>query len=79
MKLVKRMIFIAIVSLFLAGMFYYLTDGVVKSTWAAMIAEIGTITLVIFIFAMIAYVIAKSVVKGTMAVRKKKPSDREGL
>jgi len=82
MKLLRVVLIFAVLSFALAGLFYYLTDNVIVSSWSAKMAEIGTIAIIIFIIMMILYVIARATVKGATkgasALRKKKPSDPEG-
>ena len=79
MKLLKIALRLAFFSLAISGLLYYVTAGVVRSSWVDILGEIFTTALIIFIFLLIAYVIAKSVVKTAVAMRKKSlPKNKEG-
>lgn len=80
MKFLRTVFIIAIFSFGLAGLFYYLTDDVVKTaSWADSIGEIGVVGAIIFVFVSILYIIFRSIIKGAKAVTKKRPSGQEGL
>jgi amino acid transporter len=78
MKTLRSVLLIALLAFVIAGLFFYLTDGTIAATWQSKLGEIATIALVIFVVLMIIYIIAKSAVKSTMALRKKRPPQNGG-
>jgi hypothetical protein len=79
MKLLKIALRLAFLSLAISALLFYITAGVVRSSWIGILGEIFTTALVLFIFLLIAYIIAKTVVKTAGAVRKKSlPNKEEG-
>ncbi len=75
MKFIRTVLIIAIFSMALSALYYYLADNVVKTaSWEDEIGEIATVGAFIFAFFLILYVIVKSLAKGARAVGKKKPS-----
>jgi amino acid transporter len=79
MKNLRSVLLIAVLSFTIAGLFFYVTDGTITATWQSKLGEIATIALVIFLVLMIIYIIAKSAVKNTLAMRnKKRPPQNEG-
>lgn len=80
MKLLRNVFIIAVFSMGLSALFYYMNSEVVKTaSWVDAIGEITTVAIFIFIFTFILYSIARGVTKGARAVTKKKPSNQEGL
>lgn len=79
MKLLKIALQLAFLSLAISALLYYITAGVVRSSWVDILGEIFTTALILFIIMLIIYIIAKSVVKTAMAMRKKSlPKNKEG-
>jgi|GEM_PF-2277071 len=72
MKLVRLVLIFAVVSFALSGLMFYLGDGVIQASWGAKFGEMGVMAIIIFIFLIIIYSIAKAMVRGTMAARKKR-------
>lgn len=79
MKLIRLVLLFAVVSFAISGMMFFLGDGVIQATWGAKFGEIGVMAIIIFVFLIILYSIAKAVAKGAMAARKKSlPKNQEG-
>lgn len=78
MKTLRSVLLIAVLSFIIAGLFFYLTDGTITATWQSKLGEIATIAAIIFVVMLVLYIIAKSAVKSTMALRKKRPPQNGG-
>lgn len=78
MKLIRIILLFAVVSFAIAGLFYYLTAGTVVANWQAKLGEIATTAVIIFVFLLVIYIIAKTTVKSAMALRKKRPPQNGG-
>ncbi|MES2485897.1 MAG: hypothetical protein V4581_08105 [Bacteroidota bacterium] len=78
MNFKRAVLLFAIVSLALSSLLYLVTPNTIKSSWSAKLAEVGTVAVVIFVFLLILYIIAKTVFKSAMAVRKKSLPKKEG-
>ncbi len=79
MKLIRLVIIFAVVSFAISGIMFFLGDGVIQATWGAKFGEMGVMAIIIFIILIILYSIAKAVVKGAAAARKKSlPNNKEG-
>jgi cytochrome b subunit of formate dehydrogenase len=79
MKLLKIALQLAFLSLAISGLLFYVTAGVIRSSLIDILGEIFTTALILFIFLLVAYVIAKTVVKTAIAARKKSlPNNKEG-
>ncbi|KOS07545.1 hypothetical protein AM493_16970 [Flavobacterium akiainvivens] len=73
MKSLRTVLLFVVLAFVLSGLFYYLTAGTVVATWQAKLMEIATVAIFIFIVLLIIYIIAKTVVKTTTAITKKRP------
>jgi len=79
MKFLRLLLKLVFFSLALSALLYYFTAGVIRSSWTAILGEIFTTAIILFIFFLIAYVIVKSVFKTAKAVQKKSPpKNQEG-
>ena len=77
MKLM-RILMLAVLSLVLSGLLFYVTAGVIRSSWTDIIGEIITTAIIIFIVLLIIYVIARTAAKKAIAARKKSLPNQEG-
>jgi len=77
MKLM-RILMLAVVSLAISGLMFYVTAGVIRSSWTDIIGEIITTAIIIFIVLLIIYVIARTAAKKAIAARKKSLPNQEG-
>lgn len=79
MKLIRLVLIFAVVSFAISGIMFYLGDGVIQASWGAKFGEMGVMAIIIFIFLIIIYSIAKSAAKSAVALRKKSlPKNKEG-
>jgi len=73
-----RIVLLAIASLAISGLMFYLTAGVIRSSWGDIIGEILTTAIIIFVVLLIIYAFARSAAKRAIALRKKGLPDQEG-
>ena len=73
-----RIVLLAIASLAISGLMFYLTAGVIRSSWGDIIGEILTTAIIIFVVLLIIYAFARSAAKRAIALRKKGLPDKEG-
>jgi len=73
-----RIVLLAIASLAISGLMFYLTAGVIRSSWGDIIGEILTTAIIIFVVLLIVYAFARSAAKRAIALRKKGLPDQEG-
>ncbi len=66
----KKIISLAFISLVIAAALLFF-NNVVKTTWADKLYEVGTVALLIFIFLLIGFVVAKALGKTAMAIKNK--------
>jgi len=78
MKFIRAVLLIAIVSLVMSALIYIVTPDTIQNSWIDKIGEIVTVTLIIFIFLMLVYIIAATVIKRAMSGRKKSLPNQEG-
>jgi uncharacterized membrane protein len=78
MKFLRIVLLLAVLSLAISWLFYYITADTIVASWQSKLGEIGTIGIVIFVFLLIIYIIAKSAVKSALALRKKRPPQNGG-
>ena len=77
MKLM-RILMLAVLSLAISGLMFYVTAGVIRSSWTDIIGEIFTTAIIIFVLLLIVYIIARSAAKKAIAARKKGLPNQEG-
>ena len=73
-----RIAMLAVASLAISGLLFYVTAGVIRSSWGDIIGEVVTTAIIIFVVLLIIYAIARSAAKRAIAVRKKGLPDQEG-
>ena len=73
-----RILMLAMLSLAISGLMFYVTAGVIRSSWTDIIGEILTTGIIIFILLLIVYVIARSAAKKAIEARKKSLPNQEG-
>ena len=73
-----RILMLAVLSLAISGLMFYVTAGVIRSSWTDIIGEIITTAIIIFVLLLIVYIIARSAAKKAIAARKKSLPNQEG-
>jgi len=72
-----RILQLAVLSLAISGLLFYVTAGVIRSSWGDIIGEIFTTAIILFVVLLIIYVVARSAAKKAIAARKKGLPDKE--
>jgi len=72
-----RILMLAVASLAISGLLFYVTAGVIRSSWGDIIGEILTTAVIIFVVLLVIYIIARSAARRAIAVRKKGLPDQE--
>jgi hypothetical protein len=73
-----RILMLAVASLVISVLIYYITDGVIRSSWGDIIGEICTTAVILFVVLLLIYIIARSAAKKAIAARKKSLPNQEG-
>jgi len=66
----KKIISLAFISLVIAAALLFF-NSVVKTTWADKLCEVGTVALLIFIFLLIVFIMARVISKAVIGIKNK--------
>jgi hypothetical protein len=79
MKTFKRLFLLLIASVIIAIALFFVNSDVIITSWAGKISEVVFLTIPVFIILSILYFVNRALVKTVKGIKKKKPSDKEGL
>lgn len=78
MKTINRLFVLVIVSVVIAIGLFFINSNVIATTWVGKIAEIGFLTIPVFIVVALLYYANRALVRTVKGIAKKKPSQQEG-
>ncbi len=78
MKKISRFFVLLIISIVIAIGLFFINSSVITTTWVGKIAEIGFLTIPVFIVVTLLYYANRALVKTVKGISKKKPSQQEG-
>lgn len=78
MKKINRFFLLLILSVIIAIGLFFINSNVITTTWVGKMAEIGFLTIPVFIVVALLYYANRALVKTVKGISKKKPSQKEG-
>lgn len=72
----KKILLFAVIAL-AASLFVFYNNNVIKNSWQGTVYEVGVVAVLVFLFLIIGYSVAKLLIKTAIAV-KNKPSKKKG-
>lgn len=66
----KKVLLFAVIAL-AASIFVFYNNNVIKNSWQGTLYEIGVVAVLVFIFLIIGFVVAKMLIKTSIAIKNK--------
>lgn len=66
----KKVLLFAVIAL-AASIFAFYNNNIVKASWQCTLYEIGVVAVLVFIFLIIGFVVAKMLIKTSIAIKNK--------
>lgn len=66
----KKVLLFAVIAL-AASIFVFYNNNVIKASWQGTLYEIGVVAVLVFIFLIIGFVVAKMLIKTSIAIKNK--------
>lgn len=66
----KKVLLFAVIAL-AASIFVFYNNNIVKASWQGTLYEIGVVAVLLFIFLIIGFVVAKMLIKTSIAIKNK--------